>query len=461
MSYLRDEPDFDFRVLLRGPRHSELLVTGREGRWKLPRFVSGEQHTSEVVFVNRTVRQSLGLEATVLRCLWTDFDEPQNVVRMLYVLEAHGVGWTPSAVGGAWLPADVLVRDGAEDRDVAAVVEAWARESTDRPVIPDGQEWFAPGWWDRMLGWARERLHPVHVGAAEQLRSSESSCVVRLETEEGAAFVKAVAASLAREVAVTARLSRVPASAVPPVLAVDVPQRWMLLRGAAGRPLGDTGDLAVWERAAAAYGRFQLAAASSVDALAGVGCPTLTAGQLQEDVLEVLASDEAMQAGRPGGLEPEQVSRLRTLKPQLLAATTSLHSSALPVSVDHEDLWPENVFSAEDGCQVVDWEDARIAHPFLSLFPLLAGARMQNTFADHAAASARIRDAYLEGFARFAPAEALRQLFGAAHDLAAVRMAATYLRASPAIQRAHPWMREMPAFCLRALLERRDGVEGP
>jgi hypothetical protein len=460
MSYLRDEPDFDFRVLLRGPRQSELLVTGQETRWKLPRFVSREQHTSEVAFVNRTVRRSLGLEATVLRCLWTNFDEPQTVVRKLYVLEAHGVGWTPKAVGGAWLPAETLVRHGAEDRDVAAVVEAWAREPADRLVIPDGQEWFAPGWWDRMLAWARERLHPVHVRAAEQLRSSEFSCVVRLETEAGAAFLKAVAASLAREVAVTAQLSRVPAGGVPPVLAVDLPQRWMLLRGAPGRPLDESRDLAVWERAATAYGRFQLAAASSVDALAVVGCPTLTAAQLQEDVLEVLASDEAMQAGRPGGLEPEQVWRLRTLKPQLLAATASLQSSAVSVSVDHGDLWPENVFCAQDGCQVVDWEDARIAHPFLSLFPLLAGARMLKTFANPAAARARIRDAYLEVFAGFAPAAALRELFGAAHDLAAVRMAATYLRAPPAIQRAHPWMREMPAFCLRALLERRDAVDG-
>jgi hypothetical protein len=259
---------------------------------------------------------------------------------------------------------------------------------------------------------------------------------------------------------VTAQLSRVPAGGVPPVLAVDLPQRWMLLRGAPGRPLDESRDLAVWERAAAAYGRFQLAAASSVDALAVVGCPTLTAAQLQEDVLEVLASDEAMQAGRPGGLESEQVWRLRSLKPQLLAATTSLQSSAVPVSVDHGDLWPENVFCAQDGCQVVDWEDTRIAHPFLSLFPLLAGARMQKTFADHAAAIARIRDAYLEVFARFAPAAALRELFGAAHDLAAVRMAATYLRAPPTIQGAHPWMREMPAFCLRALLERRDALDG-
>ena len=102
MSYFRAEPDFQCRVLLREPRQGELLVTGEEGRWKLPRFVSGEQHTSEVAFVNRTVRQSLGLEATVLRCLWTDFDQPQNVVRKLHVLEAHGVGWTPGAVGAAW-----------------------------------------------------------------------------------------------------------------------------------------------------------------------------------------------------------------------------------------------------------------------------------------------------------------------------------------------------------------------
>jgi len=55
-------------------------------------------------------------------------------------------------------------------------------------------------------------------------------------------------------------------------------------------------------------------------------------------------------------------------------------------------------------------------------------------FADLGAASARIRNASLEVFARFAPAAALRALVGAAHDLAAVRMAATYLPHAP----SHP-----------------------
>jgi hypothetical protein len=132
---------------------------------------------------------------------------------------------------------------------------------------------------------------------------------------------------------VTAQLSRVPASGVPPVLAVDLPQRWMLLRGAPGHPLDESRDLAVWERAAAAYGRFQLAAASSADALAVVGCPALTAAQLQEDVLEVLASDEGRRASAscacaPRGCPLPGGTRARPQALSLAAPSPGLSSSS-------------------------------------------------------------------------------------------------------------------------------------
>jgi len=316
-----------------------------------------------------------------------------------------------------------------------------------------------PGWWDRALAWAGQQLHPVRVHAVEQLRSSESSSVIRLDTEDGAAFLKAVAASLAREVPVTAALSRVAGSVVPDVVAVDLTQRWMLLRGAPGRPLEELPNVAIWEQAVGQYARFQLAAAAQVSTLTALGCPTLTRADLERDILEVLASDQAMRVGEPGGLEDVQVRRLRTLRPELLASAASLERTG-QVSIDHGDLFPGNVLSTGETSQVVDWEDARIAHPFLSVFPLLAGARMQGTFDDHRAASERIRDAYLKAFAGLAPVAALRAAFDDAQALAAVRMAATYLRAPSDIQRAHPWMREMPAFCLRTLLESRDAAGG-
>lgn len=90
----------------------------------------------------------------------------------------------------------------------------------------------------------------------------------------------------------------------------------------------------------------------------------------------------------------------------------------------------------------------RLAHPFLSLFQLLNGTYLDRRFADHDAAAARIRDAYLAGFSTWAGRVELAHAFDTAQDVYAVAVAASGHRYPPAVAQVHPWMREMPAFCL-------------
>ncbi|MFL5301878.1 MAG: phosphotransferase, partial [Anaeromyxobacteraceae bacterium] len=126
-----------------------------------------------------------------------------------------------------------------------------------------------------------------------------------------------------------------------------------------------------------------------------------------------------------------------------------------PLTVDHGDLWPSNVLVGPGGCAFVDWEDVRVAHPFVSAFQLLAGAHLDRRFVDEPATYTAVREAYLRDWSAWAPALLLRDAFDAAHDVAAVAVAASYRRYPPAVVAAHPWMREMPPFCLRRIITRR------
>jgi hypothetical protein len=92
--------------------------------------------------------------------------------------------------------------------------------------------------------------------------------------------------------------------------------------------------------------------------------------------------------------------------------------------------------------------------------PSVIGAYLDHRFADHDAAAARIRDAYLAGWSAWAGRAELARAFDAAHDVAAVAVAAGYRRYPPAVAQAHPWMREMPAFCLNRILARRAAAAG-
>ena len=86
---------------------------------------------------------------------------------------------------------------------------------------------------------------------------------------------------------------------------------------------------------------------------------------------------------------------------------------------------------------------------------VLTGSYVDRRFADHDTAALRIRDAYLAGFSAWAGRAELAGALDAAHDIAAVVVAASYRRCPPAVLPAHPRMREMPAFCLSGILARR------
>jgi Ser/Thr protein kinase RdoA (MazF antagonist) len=244
------------------------------------------------------------------------------------------------------------------------------------------------------------------------------------------------------------------------VLATDAARGFLLLEAFAGEPLA-TADVAVWAGVARALGELQRDCIDAAGELQAMGCTVTPATTLVEPLPALLADADALLVGERAGLTADEVATLRTLEPGLAADARALDAGPLPLTVDHGDLWPSNVLVGPGGCAFVDWEDARVAHPFFSAFQLLAGAHMDDRFADEAAAYRTVRNAYLAGWRGWAREPSLRQAFDVAQDIAAVAVAASYRRYPPDVVAAHPWMREMPPFCLRRILARRARAEAP
>jgi hypothetical protein len=243
-----------------------------------------------------------------------------------------------------------------------------------------------------------------------------------------------------------------------PVRALDSGRRFLLMEAFAGEPLV-TRDVSVWAAAARGFGELQRECIDAVAELQALGCEVTPATVLVEPLSALLDEADAL-VGEPAWLTVDELATLRALEPRLVADARSLDAGPLPLAVDHGDLWPSNVLVGPGGCAFVDWEDVRIAHPFISPFQLLAGAHLDRRFADEPGAYAAIREAYLAGWSGWAPASLLRQAFDVAHDVAAVAVAASYRRYPAAVVAAHSWMREMPPFCLRRILARRACAEG-
>ncbi|MFL5300634.1 MAG: aminoglycoside phosphotransferase family protein [Anaeromyxobacteraceae bacterium] len=443
MSYLRDNPVFH-HVLVLERGDALWLVPDEGGRWTLPGFVSDEQHTAEVELLAHHMRARYGLRLAILGTVASDFDDAANRVYKAYLAEAL----TDTPAPGRWWPRPALAAGEAPlGEDAQPLVARWVTKT----LSAGDTAWSRPGWLAEALAWVS--AHAGAVSDVEQVRVSEFSTVIRVVAGGRVRYFKAVAPPAAREPAVTAALARRTAH-VPPVLAVDGARGFLLMEGFAGEPLA-TGDVAVWADVAAALGELQRECIDAVGELQALGCEVTRATTLVAPLSAMVTDADALLVGEAAGLTTDEVAALRTLAPRVVADARALDAGPLPLTVDHGDLWPSNVLVGPGGCAFVDWEDVRVAHPFVSAFQLLAGAHLDRRFVDEPAAYTAVREAYLRGWSAWAPALPLRQAFDAAHDVAAVAVAASYRRYPPAVVAAHPWMREMPPFCLRRIITRR------
>ena len=85
-----------------------------------------------------------------------------------------------------------------------------------------------------------------------------------------------------------------------------------------------------------------------------------------------------------------------------------LERSAVPASLDHNDLHPHNVLGdAPHAITFYDWGDSVVAHPFAVMLVALTVLRDMLDVATDDPVVLRVRDAYLAEFASIAPDEDL------------------------------------------------------
>jgi thiamine kinase-like enzyme len=119
--------------------------------------------------------------------------------------------------------------------------------------------------------------------------------------------------------------------------------------------------------------------------------------------------------------------------------------------LDHGDLWPSNILIDDSAAIVIDWEDACVNQPFLSLGPLIAMMREWRVDLP----LERVAAAYLAAFGDIGRNADLNRAFALSVPLALLDMAVRYWQVSAEMSSLHPWMREMVPFFMRHLIEMR------
>lgn len=219
----------------------------------------------------------------------------------------------------------------------------------------DVESWIA----ERVVGLGR-----VVTGSVEQPRVRPWSTQLVVPTDAGRLWFKANCAATRFEPAVQAELARLAPHAVDAPCALDAGRGWMLTRDRR-RTLGETGELTTrdWARIVVDAARIQQAVTPHRDTLLGAGLPDHSPHTVPERLDRIVEVFSTHPEDHPAHVDAELRERLRARRPALERAADLLSDGPLPVTWQHGDLHPGNVFALPDGSlRMFDFGDGQWAH---------------------------------------------------------------------------------------------------
>jgi hypothetical protein len=235
--------------------------------------------------------------------------------------------------------------------------------------------------------WIRSYVKPV--GAVETEQERPWATVLRVPLDGGgAAWFKACAPVQAFEPRLTADLFGRWPDRVAEVLAHDEGRAWLLLADA-GTPIGAFGNPPeAWLLALPLYAELQRGEVRHTRAHLARGVPDLRLATLPARYEEFLQQDLP--------LDGDEVLQLRGFASRFAQLCEELAASAVPETVQHDDLHMANVYAQGERLRVLDWGDASISHPFASLLVTFRFLEQVTRLPAGDPWFARLRDAYLE-----------------------------------------------------------------
>jgi hypothetical protein len=408
-----------YLMLSHASEPSVLMLPTAHGWSLLHLQYAGRMRLANVEPLQQIVARSLGLFATVLRCVSAHTAHQQ--LEAIFVLENHSPGWLPPA-GWRWVTRETLAALPLAMPAHRAVLETYLAEAETDAISGLRAPWARRGWFARTQAWIEaqlERLDCVLVPPLVQVRNWGISCVLRVRTFTGSLYLKAASTRplFAREAVVVQGLAaRYPAHMPLPV-AADQHQNWLLLADV-GPDLRSTPDSQVWAEALYTFGRLQRATATQVDDLLGFGCRDRRLETMLA-YLEALVQDAEVAAQ----LQADEQARLCHLIPRLTAMGHALADYRVPYTLVHGDLHPGNIAHHQGTYRFFDWTDACIAHPFFDVLPILHSAQ---SLPDAASACSHMLESYLELWTAYESLERLRQVWALAQPLGALHQAISY-----------------------------------
>ncbi len=362
-------------VIFRRSR-SEILLIWHKQRALLPAvLLLKQQRITEQV--NRAIRDCLGFCAFSLFSLKIEAAsgaEPHLVQVMECIAQDS---YTPFE--GAWVSVESLNSESLASPEEAAIVATALEQITTGKNGDINRPFGTLGWIEELLRWTQEQVLPRGLkltGRFQQFDSRPDSALLRIETDGGAFWFKAVGNLNEREYEITLLLSRLFARFLPALVAIHPEWHGWLTQEFVGSALDVASDPSVWKRAARTLGELQVESLKHIDECLSAACRDLRYQILLEQVdpfLEVMV--ELMREQHTFSPMPLDKGEVLALAFPIKEAIRALAELQFPDALGHLDINPGNILSSAEQCVFLDWADAYVGPPILTFEYLRACAR--------------------------------------------------------------------------------------
>jgi hypothetical protein len=238
--------------------------------------------------------------------------------------------------------------------------------------------------------WIRTQVEPV--GAIEVARKRPWATVLRVPLADRVVWFKACSPVQAFEPRLTAELFARWPNRVPEVVGYDETRAWLLL-GDAGAPI----DFYVnppekWLDALPLYAELQRGEAAHTHDHLTHDVPDLRVATLPARYEDLLQHHLPLESG--------EIGPLRSFAPRFAELCGQLAAHDVPETIQHDDLHAGNLYDQGEQLRLLDWGDASISHPFMSLVVTFRFLEEINKLPPSDPWFGRLRDAYLEPWGR-------------------------------------------------------------
>ena len=305
-------------------------------------------------------------------------------------------------------------------------------------ALDNDLRWTDAAWLTDAHSWIKQEVADcgwLVIGPIEQPHVRWWSTVLRVSTDGGVLWMKAVEPPYAFEVGLTPWLAAGWPHLTQAVIATDQARAWMLSRdaGVRLREAVDRPPLEYWTELLPQYAELQFAVSGHRTTLDALRVPDRTLATVAADLRAAIDEPQALPPAA-GGLTGVELSQLRGRIDAFDADCRQLAELGIPETLQHDDLHDGNAFIREEDYVVFDWGDACISHPFHTMAVTLRALSYSHHWAPGGPEVGRLLDAYLEPWQRFATSADLHPAAEIARRTGTVARAMAY----------RGWIKAMP-----------------